>query len=124
MKNLLRLSKSMEADLKKSFKNIDKNSRDITKNYKYKNQIGLAFANTYGEKGRDYFHIICKPNANYDKLKCDVEYTEYLKVTDNREDLSIFFHLYGIDLMRRLVEIKKAANLENNAKKQLQNEKL
>ncbi|WP_143102415.1 hypothetical protein [Lutibacter maritimus] len=116
MRNLIRLSKPTEAFFRKSIKDIDKNSRDITKNYKYKNQLGLAFANTYGEQARDFFHIICKPNANYDKLKCNVEYTEYLKVKDNREDLSIFFHLYGKDLMRRLNEIMKAVELENNAK--------
>jgi len=107
----LKLSKSIDKYVKKSIKDIDKNSRDITSNYKYKANLGLAFANVYGEEAREYFHIICKPNVKYNKDNCDEEYTGYLKLKDDKTNLTDFFHLYGIDLERRADEMFKEFNL-------------
>jgi hypothetical protein len=119
MRNLLRLSKPTEAFFRKSIKDIGKNSRDITSNYKYKTNIGLAIANKYGEEGREYYHIICKSNVKYNKDKCDKEYTGFLKIKDNKTNLAHFYHLYSTDLLTRLDEINKEFKIENNTRNQL-----
>ena len=118
MKNLIRLSKPTEAFFRKSIKDIDKNSRDITYDYKYKKELGLAFVNNSGEQAREYYHIICKSNVKYNKDECDKEYTKYLKIKDNKTNLAVFYRLYGNDLMIRLVEMRQAIELENYAKEQ------
>lgn len=113
-----------DAYFKKSVKDIGKNSRDITSNYKYKTNIGLAIANKYSEKGREYYHIICKQNVKYNKDKCDKEYSGFLKIKDNRTNLADFYQLYSKDLMIRYEEMMKEFEKENKANKQSQNEKL
>lgn len=120
MKNIImkspfrfRLSKPTEAFFKKSIKDIDKNSRDITCDYKYKKALGLAFANNSEEQAREYYHIICKSNVKYNKDKCDEEYTEYLKIKDNKTNLADFYRLYSKDLMIRYDEMVKAFEIEN-----------
>jgi len=123
MRNLIRLSKPTKAFFRKSIKDIDKNSRDITSNYKYEINIGLAVANKYSEEGREYYHIICKSNVKYNRDKCDKEYTEFLKIKDNKTNLAYFYHSYCTDLMKRSDEMMKEFKIENNTKKQLQNEK-
>lgn len=124
MRNLIRLSKPTKAFFRKSIKDIDKNSRDITCDYKYKKALGLAFAKEYGEEGREYYHIICKPNVKYCKDECDKEYTGYLKIKENKTNLADFYRLYSKDLMIRYDEMMKEFEKENKANKQLQNEKL
>lgn len=118
MKNLIRFKKPTEYYFRKSIKDIDKNSRDITCDYKYKEALGLAFTNNYGEQARECFHIICKPNVNYNKVKCDKEYTEYLKIKDNNTTLADYYRLYISDLSRRNDELMKEFEKGNNAKKQ------
>ena len=75
-----------------SIKFIEDRSIDITDNYDDWVTIGMAIANTFGEKGRDNFHRISAVNPKYDKKDCDAKYDDFLKNSRGEITIGSFYH--------------------------------
>ncbi|MVM31177.1 hypothetical protein GO755_14135 [Spirosoma sp. HMF4905] len=58
---------------------ISKRNIDITSGYNNWYAIGCDIASTFGENGRDYFHIISQCHPEYQTVSCDKQYTHCLR---------------------------------------------
>lgn len=77
--------------------------KDITTDYGDWLKVGFSLAGEFGESGRTYFHQISSLYPGYDQAESDAKYTECLKSTDGRTDISTLFYLMknqGITLYR------------------------
>ncbi|MDL2290342.1 PriCT-2 domain-containing protein [Paludibacteraceae bacterium OttesenSCG-928-F17] len=52
---------------------------DICPSYDEWFAVGCALSNSYGEQGREYFHLISRNYPNYDPKECDNQYSNILK---------------------------------------------
>lgn len=80
-----------KGDVEKIIKEIEAKQIDITAAYIDWRNIGFAFADAFGESGRDYFHRISKFYANYSAAECDKQYTNCLKANGDGVTLKTFF---------------------------------
>ena len=60
-------------------KQIQDNSVNVLEDYHDWMRAGFAFANEYGESGREYFHVISSYSAKYDQQKTDRTYDAMLR---------------------------------------------
>lgn len=70
-----------EYELKRFQRNmekLDKENIQITHDHEESRNIGRSLANVFGESGRKYYHIIRSKKPNYDEIKTDERYNEYL----------------------------------------------
>ena len=77
---------------------------DITAGYNDWRDIGFAFADEFGETGRDYFHRVSRFYAGYSFSECDKQYNNCLKAKGHGVTIKTFFHLAqqsGINLTTR-----------------------
>lgn len=58
---------------------ISKRGIDITSGYNYWYAIGCDLASTFGESGRDYFHVVSQIHPEYNPATCDKQYTHCLR---------------------------------------------
>ena len=58
---------------------IESCSIDITQGYENWRNIGFSLAESFGETGRNFFHRISYLNPDYNREKCDRQYTNCLK---------------------------------------------
>jgi hypothetical protein len=66
-------------------------SIDITENYNQWLQIGCAFANEFGEEGRDIFHLVSQNHPKYHLGECDRFFTNCLE-RKYSYGIGTFFH--------------------------------
>src|SRR5690606_38997206 len=65
-----------KSDLDNIFDQIRDKSIDLCKEDYYRYiRIGLAFANHFGESGREYFHFVCSYGDKYNKNHADRDFT-------------------------------------------------
>ena len=57
---------------------ITKDHLQITHTHEESRSIGRSLANVFGENGRKYYHIVRAQKPNYDKVRSDERYNEYL----------------------------------------------
>lgn len=82
---------------------IEASGIDITSDYTDWFRIGTAIASTYGEQGREYFHIISKFHNSYTIMECDKKYDQCLRDANPSITIGTIFHLakqHGITLPR------------------------
>lgn len=72
---------------------IRSSQTDITSDYNDWLKVGFALAGEFGEAGRRYFHAISSINAAYDHAESDTKYTECLKSSTGRTDISTLFYI-------------------------------
>lgn len=65
---------------------------DITSGYDNWRDIGFAFADEFGENGRDYFHRVSRFHPEYDERKTDEQYDKCLRAHGTGVTLNTFFH--------------------------------
>lgn len=70
---------------------IEAKQIDITSAYSNWRDIGFAFADSFGESGRDYFHRISKFYSDYASKECDSQYDNCLKARGQGITLKTFF---------------------------------
>ncbi|GAB3949963.1 hypothetical protein GCM10028805_27220 [Spirosoma harenae] len=58
---------------------IRRRSIDITSGYNYWYAIGCDLASSFGEGGREYFHVISQFNPEYNPANCDRQYSHCLR---------------------------------------------
>jgi len=85
------------SDLRDDFKlvlsRIESSQTDITASYADWRDIGFAFADEFGEGGRDYFHRISRFYPGYSPTGCDKQYDNCLKSTGHGITIKTVFHL-------------------------------
>lgn len=79
------------AQVETIIKQIEEKSIDIATAYSDWRNIGFAFAQTFGENGRDYFHRISCFYSDYSTSECDKQYTHCLKANGQGITLKTFF---------------------------------
>src|SRR5690554_179713 len=91
---------------------IEHSGTDLTGDYKNWRDIGFAFADEFGESGRDYFHRISRFYSGYDSKECDEQYTNCLNAKGHGVTMKSFYYLFhnaGLKIPKQETEIKTAA---------------
>ncbi len=83
------LTKNVETVLQQ----IEELKVDITKDYETWLNISFAFADSFGESGRNYFHRTSKFYPKYNYHETDKQYTNSLKANKSGITIKSFFHL-------------------------------
>ena len=58
---------------------IESNNADITQGYESWRNIGFSLADSLGESGRNFFHRVSRFSPDYNREKCDKQYSNCLK---------------------------------------------
>jgi hypothetical protein len=66
---------------------------DLTANYADWRNIGFAFADEFGESGRELFHRVSQFHPEYKTTECDKQFDACLKAKGHGITLKTFFHL-------------------------------
>jgi len=66
---------------------------DITSDYRSWLKAGFAFANTYGEAGREAYHRVSQFYRNYSKTETDRQFDRCLKTPGIRTNISTIYYL-------------------------------
>ncbi len=93
---------------------IEQSAIDITGNYTTWRDLGFAFAEEYGETGRDYFHRISKNYVGYDSKECDEQFNKCLNAKGHGITIATFYHFAhqaGIKPMKQQKNNKVATNV-------------
>lgn len=86
------LSNSNESEVETIIQQIEANQIDITTAYSDWRNIGFAFADEFGESGRDYFHRISRFYPDYSASECDRQFDNCLKAKGQGVSLKTFFY--------------------------------
>ena len=82
-----------ENDVEIVINRLEESHTDITANYSDWRDIGFAFADEFGESGRDYFHRVSRYYSDYSHSVCDKQYNNCLKAKGHGVTIKTFFHL-------------------------------
>jgi hypothetical protein len=82
-----------EDDVEAIISRIETKGTDIAPNYSDWRDIGFAFATSFGEQGRSFFHRVSKFYPGYSENECNKQYDNCLKSTGSGITLNTFFHL-------------------------------
>lgn len=80
-------------DLETIISRLEAAQTDITANYADWRDIGFAFADEFGEAGREYYHRISRFYSGYLPTDCNKQYDNCLKAKGHGVTLKTFFHL-------------------------------
>ncbi|WP_207493179.1 DUF3987 domain-containing protein [Aridibaculum aurantiacum] len=80
------------SEIEHVIKQIEENKLDIASAYGDWRNIGFAFADAFGEHGRNYFHRISCYYADYSKNECDTQFDNCLKSRGQGITLKTFFY--------------------------------
>lgn len=80
------------SDVEHIIQQIEANQIDIATAYSDWRNIGFAFADEFGESGRDYFHRISRFYADYSANDCDRQFDNCLKAKGQGISLKTFFY--------------------------------
>lgn len=100
-KGVIKNVTGVTTDVQLVIQRITESKTDITKGYTEWLKLGFAFADTFGENGRSYYHEISSYNSGYDLDVCNSQYNECLKSNGQGVTIAYFFKLakdYGIDI--------------------------
>lgn len=81
------------SDVEVIIQRLESANTDITANYADWRDIGFAFADEFGEAGRDYFHRVSRYYPGYSQHICDKQYDNCLKSSGHGVTIKSFFHL-------------------------------
>jgi hypothetical protein len=98
------INNHQESDVEIVVKRIEESHTDITANYSDWRDIGFAFADEFGESGRDYFHHISRFYVDYSHSNCNKQFDNCLKAKGHGVTIKTFFHLAqqaGISLVTK-----------------------
>lgn len=88
-------------EVERIIQSIEANRIDITSAYSDWVNIGFAFADEFGENGRNLFHRVSQFYPNYSATECDKQFDNCLKSKGHGVSLKTFFYLAkdaGIDI--------------------------
>lgn len=120
-KALKKLPKTIfvRSDFNDVINQLEARSLDVVDDYQYWLAIAFAFADKFGEGGREFFHRISRIGTKYDEHKCDRQYTACLRNTKGSgATIGTFYWLCkqaGIQTMSK--QSKLVATTASQAKK-------
>ena len=82
-----------EDDVEVIIQRLEEAHTDITANYADWRDICFAFADEFGESGRDYFHRVSRFYPEYSHSVCDKQFDNCLKAKGHGVTIKTFFHL-------------------------------
>ena len=80
------------SEVEQIIQQIESKQLDIAIAYSDWRNIGFAFADEFGESGRDYFHRISRFYADYSPTECDRQFDNCLKAKGQGISLKTFFY--------------------------------
>ena len=80
-------------DIETIISRLESSQTDITANYSDWRDIGFAFADEFGESGRDYYHRISRFYSGYSPTDCTKQFDNCLKAKGHGVTMKTFFHL-------------------------------
>ena len=89
------------SDVEALIEQIQSQRVDITDGYENWLRLGFAFADEFGEVGRDYFHAVSQYHSDYNEREADRQYSHCLRGNGQGVTISSFFYLakqYGVTL--------------------------
>ena len=102
------------SEVEKIIQNIEANQTDIAPNYMDWVNIGFAFADEFGEPGRNFFHRVSQYYSGYNTKECDKQFDNCLKSKGQGISLKTFFFL----AKNGGVSIASQSNIKHNNTKQ------
>ncbi len=81
------------SEVESVIQNIEANQIDIAPNYNDWINIGFAFADEFGETGRDLFHRVSRYYPGYRSKECDRQFDNCLKSKGQGVSLKSFYYL-------------------------------
>ncbi len=112
----LRVQNIQDNDIEVIVKRLEEAHTDITANYSDWRDIGFAFADEFGESGREYFHRVSQYYPDYSHSACDKQYNNCLKARGHGVTIKTFFHLAqqaGISLVTTPSKQNSSASKES-----------
>lgn len=91
------------ANVEQLVSKIESCSIDITQGYETWRNIGFSLSEFLGETGRNYFHRISRLNPDYNRKKCDKQYSNCLKCKGGGITIASLFWIaktHGVILKR------------------------
>lgn len=99
---------------------VIRQGKNLAEDYDTYLKIGFAFADEFGENGRQYFHAVASQSTKYSSTKCDRQYTHCLSAHGNKKikigTFYFFCKLAGLEIKNQ--ESKHLELISKNAKKQ------
>jgi hypothetical protein len=80
--------------------NIEQFNVDLTSDYSDWIKIGYAFANEFGENGRDFFHRVSQFYHGYSRKECDEKYSYFLSNANGKSSIATFFYYAKLSNMQ------------------------
>lgn len=105
------------SDVEVIVQRIESAHADITASYSHWRDIGFAFADEFGETGRDYFHRISRFYIDYSHSDCNKQFDKCLKAQGHGVTIKTFFHLAqqaGISLITSQSKTNPSAPVRPN----------
>ena len=93
------------ANVERLVQMIESCNVDITHGYENWRNIGFSLSESFGEMGRNYFHRISCLNPDYNREKCDRQYSNCLKCRGGGITLATLFWIaktHGIIIKNNL----------------------
>jgi hypothetical protein len=75
---------------------ITQRGLDIAPDYNTYMKIGMAFAHEFGDSGREFFHVVCRPSPKYKQKDADRQFTACLQSGKGGITIGTFFHFYRL----------------------------
>lgn len=94
---------------------IEKNGISIAEDYADYLNTAFAFANAYGEAGRDYFHRVCGQSEKYSFRNADKKYNNALQNSHNRHTIRTFYY----QCKQAAITVSKTGERRRNQREQL-----
>ncbi len=91
-------------DIEIIIQRLESSHADITTNYADWRDIGFAFADEFGENGRDYFHRVSHLYPDYSYAVCNKQYDKCIEAKGHGVTIKTFYHLAqqaGISLVTK-----------------------
>lgn len=112
-----------KSDLDSIFEQIKERNIDLCDQDYYKYiRIALAFANEFGESGREYFHFVCSYGSKYNRAHADRDYTGCLNRGDGSCSIGTFYYYCkqaGINIYsertRQIINRVNISKIQGNA---------
>lgn len=82
-----------QSEVEEIISRIEAKQLDIANAYSDWRDIGFAFADEFGESGREYFHRISRFYSDYSAGECDKQFDKCLKARGTGVTLKTFFHM-------------------------------
>ena len=100
-----RVDSDLDSGVELLVRKIEAMNFDITSGYENWRNIAFSLAESLGESGRNYFHRISRLNPDYNREKCDKQYTNCLKCRGGGITIASLFWIaktYGVLIKNRI----------------------